>query len=116
MGSFPYPPNGIVEIDYEFIHIFKKPGKGKRVSKEIKEVSKLTKEEWKEYFSGHWHFGGAKQIGHEAMFPDELPRRLIKMFTYKDVYLHRRYCIRSIFRFRNYCEGCLRASKKRYRL
>ncbi|RKY71287.1 MAG: hypothetical protein DRQ24_07730 [Candidatus Latescibacterota bacterium] len=68
MGSFPYPPNGIVEIDYEFIHILKKPGKGKRVSKEIKEASRLTKEEWKEYFSGHWHFGGAKQIGHEAMF------------------------------------------------
>ena len=82
MGSFPYPPNGIVEIDYEFIHIFKKPGKTKRVSKKIKEASKLTKEEWKEYFSGHWHFGGAKQIAHEAMFPDELPRRLIKMFTF----------------------------------
>jgi len=61
MGSFPYPPNGIVEIDYEFIHIFKKLGKNKRVSKDIKEASKLTKEEWKEYFSGHWYFGGAKQ-------------------------------------------------------
>lgn len=83
MGSFPYPPNGIVEIDYEFIHIFKKHGKGKRVAKEIKEESKLTKDEWKEYFSGHWSFGGAKQIRHEAMFPDELPRRLIKMFTFK---------------------------------
>lgn len=82
MGSFPYPPNGIIEIDYEFIHIFKKLGKGKRVPKAVKEASKLTKEEWKEYFSGHWHFGGAKQIGHEAMFPDELPRRLIKMFTF----------------------------------
>ncbi|MEO0268963.1 MAG: site-specific DNA-methyltransferase, partial [candidate division WOR-3 bacterium] len=82
MGSFPYPPNGIVEIDYEFIHIFKKPGKNKKVSKEIKEASKLSKEEWKEYFSGHWHFGGAKQIGHEAMFPDELPRRLIKMYSF----------------------------------
>jgi DNA modification methylase len=82
MGSFPYPPNGIVEIDYEFIHIFKKPGKSKKVSREIKEASKLSKEEWKEYFSGHWHFGGAKQIGHEAMFPDELPKRLIKMFTF----------------------------------
>ena len=60
MDSFPYPPNGIVEIDYEFIHIFKKPGKVKRVSKEIKEASKLTKEEWKEYFSGHWHFWRSK--------------------------------------------------------
>ena len=26
MGSYPFPPNGIVEIDYEFIQIFKKPG------------------------------------------------------------------------------------------
>lgn len=82
MGSFPYPPNGIVEIDYEFIHIFKKPGKRERVSPEIKEASRLSKKEWKEYFSGHWYFGGAKQIGHEAMFPDELPKRLIKMFTF----------------------------------
>jgi DNA modification methylase len=82
MGSYPYPPNGLVEIDYEFILIFKKPGPGKKVEKEIKEASKLTKEEWKEYFSGHWHFGGARQLGHEAMFPEELPRRLIRMFTF----------------------------------
>lgn len=82
MGSFPYPPNGIIEIDYEYIHIFKKPGKNKIVPKEVKEASKLTKEEWKEYFSGHWYFGGAKQIEHEAMFPEELPRRLIKMFSF----------------------------------
>ncbi len=82
MGSYPYPPNGIVEIDYEFIHILKKPGRSKKVSKETKQASKLSKEEWKQFFSGHWHFGGARQIGHEAMFPDELPRRLIKMFTF----------------------------------
>lgn len=82
MGSFPYPSNGIVEIDYEFINIFKKPGDRKKVSKDTKESSKLTKEEWKEYFSGHWYFGGAKQIDHEAMFPDELPRRLTRMFTF----------------------------------
>jgi len=82
MGSYPYPPNGMVEIDYEHILIFKKPGKSKRVSKDIKEKSKLSKEEWKEYFYGHWYFGGARQIDHQAMFPDELPRRLIKMFTF----------------------------------
>ncbi|HPP24315.1 MAG TPA: DNA methyltransferase [Candidatus Saccharicenans sp.] len=84
MGSFPYPPNGIVELDYEYIHIFKKPGKNKQVSKEIKEASRLTKEEWKQYFAGHWVFKGAKQLDHEAMFPDELPRRLIRMFSFVD--------------------------------
>lgn len=82
MGSYPFPPNGMIEIDYEFIMIFKKPGKRKSPSKEIKEKSKLTKEEWKEYFSGHWNFPGERQIDHEAMFPEELPKRLIKMFTF----------------------------------
>lgn len=82
MGSYPYPPNGLVEIDYEFILIFKKPGSGKKVRREVKEASRLSKEEWKEYFCGHWHFGGARQVGHEAMFPEELPRRLIRMFTF----------------------------------
>jgi len=84
MGSYPYPPNGMIEIDYEFILIFKKPGKAEKVPKEIKEKSKLSKEEWKEYFSGHWKIPGVRQKEHQAMFPDEIPRRLIKMYSYVD--------------------------------
>jgi len=82
MGSFPYPPNGMIEIDYEHILIFKKPGESIKQDIEIKKKSEISKEEWKEYFSGHWSFGGAKQIEHQAMFPDELPKRLIKMFSF----------------------------------
>lgn len=83
MGSFPTPRNGILSIDYEFILLFKKLGAPKEVSKAIKEQSKMTTEEWKEYFAGHWNFGGARQDGHIAMFPEELPKRLIKMFAFK---------------------------------
>ena len=82
MGSYPYPRNGVIEIDYEFILIFKKPGTPPKINKEMKEKAKLTKEEWKEYFSGHWYFNGERQKGHIAMFPVELPTRLIKMFTF----------------------------------
>ncbi len=82
MGSFPYPRNGILSIDYEFILVFKKLGTPSKIDKKIKEQSKMTKEEWKQYFSGHWNFGGAKQDGHIAMFPEELPKRLIKMFSF----------------------------------
>ena len=82
MGSYPYPPNGIVEIDYEFILIFKKPGKSPKVAQEVKAASEMSKEEWKTYFSGHWRFGGARQMEHEAVFPPELPKRLIKMFSF----------------------------------
>ena len=82
MGSFPHPPNGIVELDYEHILLFKKPGETLKILPEIKAQSALSKEEWKLFFQGHWNFGGARQIGHEATFPEELPRRLIRMFSF----------------------------------
>lgn len=82
MGSYPTPRNGIISIDYEFILLFKKLGQPIPPDKELKEQSKMTKDEWKTYFSGHWNFGGAKQNGHIAMFPEELPKRLIKMFSF----------------------------------
>jgi len=82
MGSFPYPRNGIIKLDYEFILIFKKLGDALIVSREIKEQSKMSKEEWNQYFTGHWNFNGAKQDKHLAMYPEELPKRLIKMFSF----------------------------------
>jgi site-specific DNA-methyltransferase (adenine-specific) len=82
MGSFPYPRNGIIKLDYEFILIFKKLGEAPFVSREIKEKSKLSKEEWNQYFTGHWNFNGVKQDKHLAMYPEELPKRLIKMFSF----------------------------------
>ena len=82
MGSFPYPRNGILKLDYEFILIFKKHGTAPKVSKEIKEQSRLTTEEWNQFFTGHWNIPGERQDRHLAVFPEEIPRRLIRMFTF----------------------------------
>jgi len=82
MGSYPYPRNGILKLDYEFILVFKKLGDAPKPTKEQKELSKMTTEEWNTYFAGHWNFAGARQNGHIAMFPEELPNRLIKMFSF----------------------------------
>jgi DNA modification methylase len=82
MGSYPYPRNGILKLDYEFILIFKKLGEGPKPTIEQKQQSIMTAEEWNTFFAGHWNFGGAKQNGHIAVFPEELPRRLIKMFSF----------------------------------
>lgn len=82
MGSYPYPRNGAIMIDYEFILVFKKPGKAPAVSREVKEASRLTHEQWCEYFAGHWRFPGERQNGHLAAFPEELPRRLIRMYSF----------------------------------
>lgn len=82
MGSFPYPRNGILKMDYEFILLFKKLGTAPKPTKEQKEQSAMTKDEWTQYFSSHWNFNGVKQMEHIAMFPEELPKRLIKMFSF----------------------------------
>jgi DNA modification methylase len=82
MGSFPFPRNGILKIDYEFILLFKKPGNPPKPSNELKKISAMSQEEWNTYFQGHWNFGGVRQDNHLAMFPEELPRRLIKMFSF----------------------------------
>jgi site-specific DNA-methyltransferase (adenine-specific) len=82
MGSYPYPRNGILKLDYEFILIFKKLGDAPKPTKEQKELSKMTAEEWNTFFAGHWNFAGIRQDNHLAMFPEELPRRLIKMFSF----------------------------------
>lgn len=82
MGSFPYPRNGILKMDYEFILLFKKLGNAPKPTPQQKAASEMTKEEWSQYFSSHWNFNGVKQMGHIAMFPEELPKRLIKMFSF----------------------------------
>lgn len=84
MGSIYYPRNGLLTYDYEHILIFKKyQGKNKRkVDPIIKEMSKIPLSEWKKWYTGHWKFPGVVQKEHIAMFPEELPYRIIRMFSY----------------------------------
>lgn len=82
MGSYPFPRNGILKLDYEFILLFKKAGNAPKPTAAQKEAARMTAEEWNTYFAGHWTFPGVRQKGHVAMFPEELPRRLIKMFSF----------------------------------
>ncbi|MCD6327321.1 site-specific DNA-methyltransferase [bacterium] len=120
MGSYPYPRNGIIKVDYEFILIFKKLGEPPEIADEAKKASQLSLVEWNEYFYGHWNFPGERikktashkkkprprlpktpspfasgsdvnpqsairnpqSLEHIAPFPEELPKRLIKMFTF----------------------------------
>ena len=82
MGSFPYPRTGILKMDYEFILLFKKLGNAPKPTQQQKDESAMTKEAWGQYFSSHWNCNGVKQMGHIAMFPEELPKRLIKMFSF----------------------------------
>ncbi len=87
-GSYPYPSNFYNQNIIEFIIIFVKDGKPNIKSKEIKEASKLTKEEWINYTKQIWDIPipNKKDIAfgnHSAIMPEEIPKRLIKLFSFK---------------------------------
>jgi len=81
-GSYPYPYNGRILYNHEYIMVFQKPGKPERKEEEIKEKSKILLEEWKVYFDSVWHVQNHKMKDHPASFPEEIPYRLIKMYSF----------------------------------
>ncbi len=83
MGSIYYPRDGYITYEHEYIIIFKKDGKAPRPSKEAKELSRLPKEYRSKWFRGIWDdIPPEKQDRHCAMFPEELPTRIIRMFSF----------------------------------
>ncbi|WP_020467818.1 site-specific DNA-methyltransferase [Zavarzinella formosa] len=52
------------------------------IAEDIKEKSKLTVDEWREYTKTVWSIANTSHEGHPAVFPIEIPHRLIKLFTF----------------------------------
>ena len=52
-----------------------------RLDPEVKERSRVTKEEWREYTKTVWVIANTRRDDHPAVFPDEIPHRLIKLFS-----------------------------------
>ncbi len=82
MGSIFYPRNGYFFINREYIAIFRKLGKDPKPDPDLKTLSYIPIEEWRELFKDTWNFPGINQDVHDAMFPEELPRRLIRMYSF----------------------------------
>jgi DNA modification methylase len=51
-------------------------------AEDVKEKSKLTKDEWREYTKTVWQIANTSHPDHPSVFPVEIPHRLIKLFTF----------------------------------
>lgn len=51
-------------------------------TEDVKEKSKLTVDEWREYTKTVWSIANESNPHHPAVFPKEIPHRLIKLFTF----------------------------------
>ena len=82
-GSWLSAANPILRDIHEYILIFSK-GDYKREKKD-KENS-ITKEQFMEWTKSIWTMNAesARRIGHPAPFPEELPNRLIQLYSFKE--------------------------------
>lgn len=54
------------------------------IAKDQKEASRISKEEWREYTKTVWHIANVTDADHPAVFPLEIPHRLVKLFSFVD--------------------------------
>jgi DNA modification methylase len=84
-GSYPYPGNIIENNTIEFINVYVKPGKPPKFDAEVKEANALTRAEWVDLTQQVWFMypEDVKREGdHPAPFPEKLPGRLMRLYTY----------------------------------
>ena len=82
-GSWKSPSMPYLKYTWEFIEVFDKESHRKVGRKEDIDI---TAAEFKEWVKGKWTFTPEirmRDFNHPAMFPEELPRRLLKLFTYR---------------------------------
>jgi DNA modification methylase len=84
LGSYPYPLTIFNNNYFEYIYVLQKPGK-RRTSQSVRERSRLTLEEWRAWCQQWWRVESiSEKFGHHgAIFPVEIPYRLIRMYSYE---------------------------------
>ncbi len=79
----PNLPNGIVKNDIEHILFLRKPGGYRKPTREMEERSRISTDDYAHWFSPVWSdVTGQIRKDHPAPFPVEVPRRLIRMFSF----------------------------------
>jgi len=84
-GTYLSPSGPSIRCASEPILIFSKGGRGRgRVSGEGNGkcvAGDISKSEWMAWTLDVWHVRGASDASHPAVFPAEIPKRLIKLYT-----------------------------------
>jgi len=83
-GSWKSPSMPYIKYTWEFVEVFDKETHKKTGRREDIDI---TADEFKEWVIGRWTIPPEhhmKEFDHPAMFPEELPRRLMKLFSYKN--------------------------------
>jgi len=73
-----------IVISHEPVYIFRKKGEREIPAEDVVLRSRISKAEWSEWASGVWMINrNHKSDGHPATYPEDLVRRIVKMFSYE---------------------------------
>lgn len=79
----PFEPNGVIKNDVEYILLFRKGGEYRHPTQDQRSRSRLPKERYLKWFRQIWDdVNGQPRVDHPAPFPEEIPLRLIYMFSF----------------------------------
>lgn len=79
----PNLPNGVIKNDMETIVFLRKPGGYRKPTAHQERASFIPTEEYIKLFSSVWtDVTGQQRSSHPAPYPLEIPRRLIRMFSF----------------------------------
>lgn len=79
----PNLPNGVVKNDIEHILFFRKPGGYRKPTEEMERLSHIPTDDYAKWFSPVWtDVTGQLRRDHPAPYPIEIPRRLVRMFSF----------------------------------
>lgn len=82
-GSWQSAANPVLRDIHEYILVFSKESFSRKIGHKN---NTITKEDFLEWTKSVWTFPAvsARMIGHPAPFPEELPHRLIQLYTFKE--------------------------------
>jgi site-specific DNA-methyltransferase (adenine-specific) len=81
----PNLPNGIIKNDLEHILFLRKPGGYRKPTPEQERLSRIETEDYIKLYAPVWtDVSGQLRKDHPAPYPIEIPRRLIRMFSFAD--------------------------------
>jgi modification methylase len=78
----PYEPNAIIKNDMEFILMQRKPGGYRQPTDKQRELSRIPKDNFREWCQQTWTLTCASTREHPAPYPFELASRLVRMFSF----------------------------------
>lgn len=87
-GSLPFPPSPLINDSVEYIYILRKPGKSdySYVPNSLKRASRIKRDAYVEFTKQIWSMRRVQLKnnidGHIAPFPDDLPSRCIKLYSF----------------------------------